>query len=104
VRTRRLGELDPAAGLEPALTLSLKRLQGVITRFFALSTHLGAHAAMLVMMCVPLALIAASPTSFEASLKSNAGELGNELGLPAEDATGRDADVTAVQTQRDARN
>lgn len=56
------------------------------------------------MMRVPFALVAASPTSFDASLESNAGYLGNELSLPAEDATGRDADVTAVQTERDARN
>jgi hypothetical protein len=53
---------------------------------------------------VPLTLLAASPTGFDASLKSNPGELGDELGLPTEDAAGRDADVTAVVTQRDARN
>ena len=53
---------------------------------------------------VPLTLIAASPTSFDASLKSSSGELGDELGLPTEDAAGRDADVTAVVTQRDAGN
>jgi hypothetical protein len=69
-----------------------------------LSTHLGADAAVLVVMRVPLALIAASPAGFDASLKSNAGELGDELGLPTEGATGRDADVTAVVTQGDARN
>ena len=56
------------------------------------------------MVRVPLTLIATSPTSFDASLKSNSGELGDELGLPTEDATGRDADVTAVVTQCDARN
>jgi hypothetical protein len=71
---------------------------------FASSTHLGADAAVLVMMRVPLTLIAASPTSFDASLKCNAGELRDELGLPAEDAPGRDTDVTAVLTQRDARH
>jgi hypothetical protein len=108
MRTRWLGELDPTAVQPPPSaydrTLIPKRLQGVITRSFALSTDLGADAAVLVMMRVPLALVAASPTSFEASLKSNAGDLGNELGLPAEDLSGRDADVTAVQTQCDARN
>lgn len=56
------------------------------------------------MMRVPLTLISASATGFEASLKSDADELGDELGLPAEDATGSDADVAAVVTKRDARN
>jgi hypothetical protein len=71
---------------------------------FALSTHLAADAAVLVMMRVPLALVAAVPTSFDASLKSYAGDVGNELGLPAEDTAGRDADVAAVQAERNARN
>jgi hypothetical protein len=59
---------------------------------------------MLVMTCVSITLVAACPTGFDAGLKSNAGELGDELGLPAEEATGRDTDVTAVLTQRDARD
>jgi hypothetical protein len=71
---------------------------------FASSTHFGANAAVLVMMRVPLTLIAAAPTRFDASLKGNARELGDKLGLPGENAAGRDADVTAVVTQRDARN
>jgi hypothetical protein len=53
------------------------------------------------MMRVPVALIATSPTSFDAGLKCSGGELGDKLGLPAEDATGRDADIAAVVTQRD---
>jgi len=89
-------------GIERALIW--ERRQSVIARLFASSTDLGADAAVLVMARVPLTLIAASPTSFDASLKSNSGELGDELGLPTEDAAGRDADVTAVVTQRDARN
>jgi hypothetical protein len=51
---------------------------------------------------VTLALVATQPTSFDASLEGNAGDLRDELRLPAEDATGRDADVTAVVTQHDA--
>jgi hypothetical protein len=84
--------------------LSWEGRQGVIARLFASSTDLGADAAVHVMVRVTLTLVAASPTSFDARLKSNPGELGDELGLPAEDATGRDADVTAVVTQRNARN
>jgi hypothetical protein len=56
------------------------------------------------MVRVPLTFIAASPTSFDTSLKSNARELGDELRLPTENAASRDADVTAVVTQRSARN
>jgi hypothetical protein len=56
------------------------------------------------MVCVAGTLIAASSTCFDAGLKSNLGELGDELRLAAEDAAGRDADVTAVVTQRDAGN
>jgi hypothetical protein len=89
-------------GIERAL--SWERRQSVSARLFALSTDLGADAAVLVMVRVPLTLIAASLTSFDATLKSYSGELGDELGLPAEDAAGRDADVTAVGTQRDAGN
>jgi hypothetical protein len=75
-----------------------------MARLLASSTHLGADAAVLVMMRVPLTLIAASPTSFDTSLKSHARDLGDELRLPTENAAGRDADLTAVVTQRDARN
>jgi hypothetical protein len=71
---------------------------------FAYSTHLGANPAMLMMIRVALTLIPATPTSFDASLKSDAGDFRHELGLPAEDATGRDADVTAVVAQSNARN
>jgi len=59
---------------------------------------------MLVMVRMPFTLITASPASFDARLKSSPGELGDELGLPAQDAAGRDADVAAVVTQRDARD
>ena len=75
------------------------RRQGVTACLFASSTRLGADAAVLVMVSMSLTLIAASSTGFDASLERGAGELGDELGLPAEDATGRDADVTAVETQ-----
>ena len=56
------------------------------------------------MVRVPLTFIPAAPASFDAGLKSNSGQLRDELGLPTEDAAGRDADVTAVVTQRNARN
>jgi hypothetical protein len=85
-------------------SLGRERRQSVVARLFTSSTHLGADAAVHVMRRVPLTLVAAAPASFEAGLKSNAGELGDELGLPREYTTGRDADVTAVVTQRDARN
>jgi hypothetical protein len=55
-------------------------------------------------MCVALAFIAASTTSLDARLKDDASELGYELGLPAEDLSGRCTDVAAVSTQRDTRN
>jgi hypothetical protein len=84
--------------------LDLERTQSVSARLLAQSTHLGADAAVLVMLRVPLTLVAAAPASFDASLKSSAGDLGDELGLPAEDTTCRDADVTAVVAKRDARD
>jgi hypothetical protein len=59
---------------------------------------------VLVVMGVALAFIAASTASLDTSLKDQAGELGHELGLPAEDISGRRADVAAVSTQRDTRN
>src|SRR4030095_15149593 len=93
-----------AASIGVEHALSWERPQSVIARLFASSTDLGADAAVLVMVRVPLTLLAASPTGFDASLKSNPGELGDELGLPAEDAAGRDADVPAVVNQREAHN
>jgi hypothetical protein len=56
------------------------------------------------MVRVPRTLVATSPASFDATLQSDAGELRDELCLPAEDVTGRDADVAAVQTELDARD
>jgi hypothetical protein len=64
----------------------------------ALPTRLGADATVLVVTSVALAFIAASTTSLDASLNDDAGELGHELGLPAEDISGRRADVTAIST------
>ena len=55
-------------------------------------------------MCVALAFIAASAASLDTSLKNDAREVGYELGLPAEDHSGRRTDVTAVSTERDTRN
>jgi hypothetical protein len=57
---------------------------------------------VLVLLRVPLTLIATLSTRFDACLESNAGDFRHEFGLPGEDATGRDADVTAVVAQRDA--
>jgi hypothetical protein len=88
----------------PSNALGGERRQSVSARLLAISTHLFADAAVLVMTRVPFALVAAQATGFLAGLQSDAGDLGNELGLPREDATGRDADVTAVVTQRDAGN
>jgi len=55
-------------------------------------------------MCVALAFIAASTASLDTSLKNYASEVGHELGLPAEDRSGRRTDVAAVSTERDTRN
>ena len=85
-------------------SLSSERRQGVLTSLLASSTDCFADAAVLVMVRVPVTLVAASPTSFDAGLKGSPGELGDELGLPGEHAAGRDADVAAVVTQRDARD
>jgi hypothetical protein len=59
---------------------------------------------VLVVTSVALAFTAASTTSLDTSLDDYPGELGHELGLPAEDVSGRRADVTAISTQRDTRN
>jgi hypothetical protein len=67
-------------------------------------TRLGADPTVLVVMCMALAFIAASATGLDTRLKSYPRELGHEFGLPAEDVSGRRADVTAVETQRDTRN
>jgi hypothetical protein len=57
---------------------------------------------MLMMVCVPLALLAAGAACLQARFHHSARELGNELRLPAQDSSGRDADVTAVLTESDA--
>jgi hypothetical protein len=57
---------------------------------------------MLVMVCVPLTLLATRAARLEARLHNAARELGNELRLPAQNPSGRDADVAAVLTQADA--
>lgn len=88
----------------PGRSLTRERRQNVLARLFASSTDLGADAAVLVVARVPLTFIAASSTSLDASPNSSARELGHELGLPGEDASGRDTDVTAVVTQRNARD
>jgi len=67
-------------------------------------TRLGADTTVLVVMCVALAFIAASTASLDTSLKNYASEVGHELGLPAEDRSGRCTDVAAVSTERDTRN
>lgn len=56
------------------------------------------------MVCVAFAFSAASTTSLDTRLKNDASKLGHELGLPAEDFSGRRTDVTAVATKRDTRN
>jgi hypothetical protein len=53
---------------------------------------------------VALAFVAASTTGLDTRLKGYARKLGHELGLPAEDVSGRRADVTAVETQGATRN
>jgi hypothetical protein len=84
--------------------LGRKRCQCVLAGLLAPATPLGADTTVLVVTGVALTFIAASTTSFDTSLDDYAGELGHELGLPAEDISGRRADVAAVSTQRDTRN
>jgi hypothetical protein len=59
---------------------------------------------MHVVICVALAFVAGSAAGLDTSLKNYASEVGHELGLPAEDRSGRRTDVTAVSTERDTRN
>ena len=56
------------------------------------------------MMCVALAFIAASAASLDTSLKNDASEVGHELGLSAENRSGRRTDITAISTERDTGN
>jgi len=57
---------------------------------------------MRVMVCVALALLGTASTDLETRFDNSASKLRNELRLPAENLRGRNADVTAVQTERDA--
>jgi hypothetical protein len=85
-------------------TLGRKRCQCVLAGLLATPTRLGADTTVLVVTGVALTFIAAATASLDTSLNDYAGELGHELGLPAEDISGRRADVAAVSTQRDTRN
>jgi hypothetical protein len=97
-------EVSQAAGaaVDRMELLGWQSRQSITASLFASPTDFFADAAVLMMVRVARALIAAPPTSFDAGLKSNPRELRDELRLPAEEAAGRDADVTAVVTQRDA--
>jgi hypothetical protein len=57
---------------------------------------------VLVVIGVPLALLAASPTRLGAGMHDCQGELRHELRLPAENPAGRDAHVAAVLARPDA--
>jgi hypothetical protein len=58
---------------------------------------------VLVVLCVPFAFRTASLASVQARLEDDPRELGHELRLSAENAARRHADITAIQTERDAR-
>jgi hypothetical protein len=63
---------------------------------------LGADAAMLVVGCMPLTLLRADAARLGASFDHRPCEFRLEFGLPAEDVSGGDAHVSAVQAQPDA--
>src|SRR6476620_3911460 len=56
---------------------------------------------MLMVVCMPLALLAADAARLDASLDDRPGEVRLELGLPAQDLARGRAHITAVQTQAD---
>lgn len=59
---------------------------------------------MLVMVSVPLTLLGTRPARLQARLDDGPCELRHELRLPADNPAGRNANVAAVLTQRDATN
>ena len=78
------------------------RAEGVLARLLAAAACLGADTAVLVMVGVPLAFLGARAARLEARFDNAAREFGHELRLPAENPSGRDADVGAVLARRDA--
>jgi hypothetical protein len=56
---------------------------------------------MLMVVCMPLALLPANAARLDAGLDDRPGELRLELGLPAQDLARGRAHITAVQTQAD---
>jgi hypothetical protein len=85
---------------EPAL--GRERTQSVLTRLLASAARLGADTAMLVMVRVPLTLVGTPATRLNARLHNSAREFRHELRLPAQNSSGRNADVAAVLTRGDA--
>ena len=79
------------------------RLEQFLAGLLAAAALLGARAAVLhAVLGVLLALVAAAAARGDARLQHRAGQVGVVLGLPADDALGRRADVSAVEIQADA--
>src|SRR5213592_881991 len=107
-RKRRAVKAEPLS--EPTVSsvkpkpaaLRRERAQCVLTRLLAPAARLGTDAAMLVMVRVPLTLLGTRAARLEARLHNAAREFRHELRLPAQNPSGRNADVAAVLTQGDA--
>jgi hypothetical protein len=79
-----------------------EELQHVLTCLLAAPAVFRTDAAMLVVGGVPLALLRTGTACLQTALNHGAGQIPVELGLPAENLSGGDTHVGAVQTQTDA--
>ena len=75
--------------------------KNVVASLLAPTASVGADAAMLVVLGVPLAFLGADTAGLRARFDHLAGELRLEGGLPRQDATRRLADIRAVEVEPD---
>ena len=76
---------------------STQRREKITTRFFAAAAHVSANTAVLMMRCMQVAFVSASPASNRACLQNRAGHVCIVCGTTRQYAAGRRADVGTVE-------
>src|SRR5438046_5528460 len=99
---RRSRSFPPSSSEVGPAGLRRERQQSHRAGFLAPSTFFGADAAVLMVLRVVVAFLCGSPAGVDTRLENDPRLVRHELRLSAENAACRQANVAAVQTERDA--